>query len=631
MLSAVGKRQLLRNTASLLKTANRVSVVGGSRTIINNIRFQSTISDKGKVSSTNLLDDTDPNREHMFQYSWGTWLKNDTLEKSKRFTKFSIQGLNDLISRCQNVKVSNKLSEESNPDAIKDIQNCKVLLNNIPNFFKDIKEVGTIKQIVSLHEGKHHRVYRIEMDNTDKKLILRLPYTLHSKLFTKRKIESEVATMDFLNNMLNLNIPKVLSYSSTSENPLGHEFILMEYVEDVECSLMKKWNPLIDSENNKLDDPIAIEKLNEVIEPLADFNKIVGDFIFKNFGSIYFKDDYTNGLTAFENQDRWVIGPSVETAYYRNKEYLSDEEINRFAGPWKGDESLKMIKDLNELEILNLGKKLELLENGNKEIKEKKEDLLMAKHVLEKMNKISGEIFNLNSEETLIPNMEELIKPRLQIGDLDPMNVLIRKENKGYQFIDFENCIIKPFLISNYPKFIEYNGGKIFSLNEEIEDFENLDDVEKEQYKFMFKRTRNQFLWEVGINKRSKELVGVISPVIKLVKNPYINLLNFKEIKDYLYIENGLIEISTMWENYNNNGILGKKIGENNLIKFNEVEIEEFTNEIKKYEIENSSKPFIATNGWVPQDMFKNLQEQGMIIRDGENDEWIIDTDNVLK
>lgn len=634
MLSRSSKL-FLRRSASAYKIANRSSTIP----LIQKIRFNSTLNGseiKGKETSTNLFDDSDPSREHMFQYSWGTWLKNDKLEKSKRFTKFSIQGLNNLVQEIENIEKDNLINKE-NPDEIKNIGNSKILTNNISFFFKDCKEKSNIKQIISLHEGKHHRIYRIEIEGIEKKLILRLPYTLESKLFTKRKIESEVATMDFLSNALNLNIPKVLSYSGDFNNSIGHPFILMEYVDDIESSLMKKWNPLIDSKDDRLDDSISMGKLNEVIEPMADFNKIVNDFIFDNFGSLYFKEDCPKDLSliAFEGQNRWVIGPTVETAYYRNKEFIKEEDLNKFVGPWKNNEPLKMIKDLVELEIFNLKTKLNLINNNKEEgiLKgnESKEGLEYSIKVFEKLNKISGEMFNLNENETLIPNLKDLIKPRLQIGDLDPMNVLIKNDNKGFTFIDFENCIIKPFLISNYPKFLEYNGTKIFNLRDEIEKFDELDEIEQEKYRFMYKRTRNQFYWEVSINKRSKELVGVISPVIKLVKNCYLNILNFKKLKDSLYIENGLIEISTMWKNYNENGVIGKFKGEDNPIKFSDKEIKEFSEEIRNYEVENSSKPFIATDGWVPQDMFKRLQDQGIIIRDDEKDEWLIDTEKILE
>lgn len=612
---------LSRTTRQLVRSAR---VVGGARllrvaTPLSVTALRHVSSNEGKVSSTRLFDEADPARDHMFSYSWGTWLKNDSAEKAKRFTKFSIQGLNDLFKRVHGIAKS-----DSSSDEIKIVDNCKILSNNAEFFLGKEGSLKDVKQIVSLHEGKHHRIYRIEIEGVEKKLILRLPYTLENEIFTKRKLESEVATMDFLSNALNLNIPKVLAYSGDSNNLIGHAFILMEYVEGIEGSLMKKWNPLIDSFENRIDAKEAIDSLNEVIEPIADFNKIISDFTFDNYGSIYFKGDCEEGMNkiAFENQDRWVIGPTTEAAYYRNKEGLEIEEINKFVGPWNGNEPLKMIDDLVQLELVNLKKQL-----SDKTAASTDEELRDAIKIFEKMTLISKKMFNIKEGETLLPNMKELLKPRLSIGDLDPMNVLVLKE--GFKFLDFENCVIKPFLITGYPKFLEYNGNKIFDIEKEVENFEELDEIEKEQYKFIFKRTRNQFLWEVSINKNNKELVGVISPVIKLIRNCYFNVLNFKKNKDALYVENGLIEMGMMWDNYNSNGIVGEFKGEENPIKFSEEEIKEYDLKIREYENENSSTPFAATNGWVPQDMFERLQSQGMLVKSG--DEWKIDTEAVLK
>lgn len=620
-------RQLSKSISLLSRHTARPSFV----TSFQKGRFNSTnikVKAEGETSSTRLFDESDPARDHMFKYSWGTWLRNDKLEKEKRLTKFSIQGLNDLLKRVHGI--AKIIEDAKNPDDIRVIDNSKVLSNNINFFFKDVKDLENVKQIVSLHEGKHHRIYRIEIEGVEKKMILRLPYTLETQLFTKRKLESEVATMDFLSNALNLNTPKVLAYSGDYNNVIGHPFILMEYVDDIESSLMKKWNPLVDSTEDRLDAKNAIDELNEVIEPIAEFNKLVSDFIFDNYGSIYFKQDCPENLTkvAYEDQDRWVLGPTTEAAYYRNKKYVKEEDLNKFVGPWNESEPLKMIDDLVELELHSLKVRLSMLDSGEV-TGDKKEELEDAIKVFEKLKLISYRMFNTNEKETLLPNLKELLKPRLSVGDLDPMNVLVLKD--GFKFLDFENSVVKPFLITPYPKFLEYNGAKIFNLREEVNNFDELDDVEKEQYKYIFKRTRNQFLWEVGINKHNKELVGVISPVVKLIRSCYMNVLNFKKLRDSLYVENGLIEMGMMWDNYNSNGVVGSHKGEDNPIKFSEEEIKEYDGKIKEYELENSSRPFVATNGWVPQDMFDRLQEQGMIVRNDEKDEWIIDTEKVLK
>lgn len=618
MLRATIKPLLRRNSKLLVPTLAKRAPVS--------VRFYSDepkASDslkEPKVTETDLFSTSDPSRAHMFAYTWGTWLKEDEKEKAMRFTPFSLQGLDNLIKTAAKLEIS-----EANPDEIKQLpSNVKVLSNNAQHFFKDAK-LGNIKQVISLHEGKHHRVYQIIVENgaeNEQKFILRLPYTLDSQIFTKRKVESEVATMDLLSATLSLKIPRVLAYSGDIQNQLGHPFILMECIDNVDSSLMKIWNPLADSENDSLQDTKVKEELEKVIDPIADFQKIVNDFVFDNYGAIYFKQDCPNGLSAYEGQDRWVVGPTVERAYYRNKRGVPQETHDKYLGPWKRNEPFQMVHDLISLELESLKITLAMVES--KEIEENRLDLESAIKTYEKFQKIAGHLFNMDSETNIVPKFEELLKPRLNLADLDPMNVLVKKDE--FVFLDFENSSIKPFILSTYPKFIEYNGAKIFNLQEEIENYENLDDLEKEQYKFMFKRTRNQFIWELALNNRSKELLGVISPAVKLVKSPYVNALELRTIKDYLYVQHGLIELSMMWDSYAENGIIPKVP---NPIKFTDEELKLFQEKLNDYQIEMSATPFAATGGWVPQDMFNNLLKQNMVVKDGDN--WKIDTEKVLE
>lgn len=610
-------------TARVARTA-RVTPLArfNSTAAFKEIKPESANTDKDpKVTSTNLYNESDPSRSHMFKYTWGTWLKNDEIEKAKRFTPFSLQGVNDLIKRSANIHKAGL--NKKNPDEVRALdEKINIMSNNLGYFFEG--EIGNIKQVISLHEGKHHRVYKIVLDG-GKNLVLRLPYTLDSQLFTKRKIQSEVATMDFLSAALSLKIPRVLAYSGDIDNQLGHPFILMESIE-AESSLMKKWNPLADSENDSLQDKKVKEELDQVIDPIADFQKIVNDFVFDNYGSIYFKNDCPNGITAYEGQDRWVIGPTVERAYYRNKQHVPEEVLNAHVGPWKASEPLKMIKDLVDLELHSLKIMLSMVDAQT--IVESRDDLEAAIAVYTKFQLVANDIFNLNQDETIVPKIDELLKPRLNIADLDPMNVLAQKES--FSFLDFENCSIKPFLITSYPKFIEYNGAKLFNPSEEIENYENLDELEKEQYKFMFKRTRNQFFWELALNARSKELLGVISPAVKLIKSSYLSALEVKSLKDYLYVQTGLIELRMMWENYQDNGLV-PKLSQDELkqLSFSEDEIKTYQEKFNEYQVQMSSTPFAATGGWVPQDMFNNLVAQGMLIKDGTS--WKVDAENVLK
>lgn len=637
MLARSSIRRLTRSSISGLarvqvNTGIKTSSIINSAIKLNNNattnikRFQSTIPTKPKEIFTNISDKDDPNRNIIFEYTWGTWLKDDKLEKDKRRTKFSIEELNSFLKSLINDEIKDN---KSSLITSKHDSNIKILKNNINEILgENLKDFEYLKQIDSIHEGKHHRIYKITTSN-DKILVLRIPYKLDTELYIKRKISSEVATMEFLNLNLKdkINIPKVLAYSNNYENKIGSPFILMEYKSG--DLLMRQWNPLISGEINEEN---SKKELLKVINPIADINDQLNSIIFNKFGSIYFKDDLPNGFESKEIdiidngkvEGEFVIGPTVEKAYFRNKELIKEEDLIKYLGPWNSNEPLKMIKDLIQLELENFKLKLSVLDSNNNNLTEEYEILKESIKIYSIFLKISEFFINLKPENKSIPNLDKLIKPRIFHPDLDPMNIIINNEKPN--LIDFESSCIKPFLFTTYPQFLQYTGPKIFELKKEIENYEELDEIEKQQYEFMFNRTRNQLYWEFSINERRKELLGIISPAIKIIKNSYISALDLKTPKDYLYVENGLIELKQMWEHYNEHGLIDHK---ENPIKLSEDELKFFEVALQDYQIELSSLPFIATKGWIPQDMFNNLINQKMLIKD-ENNNYKIDDEKIL-
>ncbi|GME90859.1 unnamed protein product [[Candida] boidinii] len=456
MLARSSIRRLARSSISGL---TRVKVNTGIKTgIISNAiklnnstttttvkRFQSTIPTKPKEIFTNISDKNDPNRNIIFEYTWGTWLKDDKLEKDKRRTKFSIEELNSFLKSLINDENSDATS--SSLITSKHDSNIKILKNNINEILgENLKDFEYLKQIDSIHEGKHHRIYKITTSN-DKVLVLRIPYKLDTELYTKRKISSEVATMEFLSLNLKdkINIPKVLAYSNNYENKIGLPFILMEYKSG--DLLMRQWNPLITGEINEEN---SKKELLKVINPIADINDQLNSIVFNKFGSIYFKDDLPDG---FESSDvniieggdgkvegEFVIGPTVEKAYFRNKELIKEEDLIKYLGPWNSDEPLKMIKDLIQLELENFKLKLSVLDSNNNSLTEEYEILKESIKIYGIFLKISDFFINLKPENKSIPNLDKLIKPRIFHPDLDPMNIIINDGKAN--LIDFEGSSI---------------------------------------------------------------------------------------------------------------------------------------------------------------------------------------------
>jgi aminoglycoside phosphotransferase (APT) family kinase protein len=79
-------------------------------------------------------------------------------------------------------------------------------------------------EVEFLAQGAFNKLYTISLVGKEPEYVLRvaLPVDPHFKT------ESEAATLMFLAEKTSLPVPKVLAYSSTQENKLGFEWILMQ-------------------------------------------------------------------------------------------------------------------------------------------------------------------------------------------------------------------------------------------------------------------------------------------------------------------------------------------------------------------------------------------------------------------
>lgn len=580
------------------------------------VKNYSTLKSEEEVKPvfTKLSEENDPERDMFFKYTWGTWLKNDKQEKEKRFTSFSIQGLNEVVHELYKIAKSEE-SGEALPKPVKNPDNTVFLKENLKDLLGDEElkpdEKVVVKTMTSIHEGKHNRVYKIEF-STGKTFVLRIPYKLLTEYATSRQIQSEAATLDFARYKLGLKVPNVISYGIHSLNPLRSPYILMEYVEG--DLLMKKWNPAVEES-----DPKHKEILNEVIEPLSDFQKKLLSVTFNYYGSLYFYDDVSaqlqmkgepySGETEERLKNRWRIGLSTDRNLWRHKAHLKPEQFNPLLGPVDASEPHKVVENAANMEVESLRTRLGLSDADAANKVEDPELLKDAIGVYEKLGKLSP--FLINEKSSAIPNVENLFAPRLHNPDIDPLNVIVGKDGQ-LTFIDFENTTIKPFIYTTSPDFINYEGYKVYNLKE-IDNFESLPDMEKYQYGLMYMRTRNQFLWELALNNKNKDLIASVSPYIKELKSPYARALQVKTDSDYLFVEEALLKIKHNWDAYLQSDLVKDDGSKKYPISWNESEIKYFEKSFVEYQKDLMKKPFAATGGWVPQDMFERLLGEGKI------------------
>ncbi|KAI3405341.2 AIM9 [Candida oxycetoniae] len=579
---------------------------------------------KPKEVYTKLSDLDDPARSKFFQYSWGSWLQNDKLQKKQRETVFSIEGLTSFLHEINTLR-----SSSTTPEAPKEHKGIFVLQNNVTDDIVGDKENSPlVKSISSIHEGKHHRIYKVSLAN-GKELVLRIPYKLDSDAAIASKIRSEVATMDFLDLKLNLNVPKVVAYGPTRNNEIGSPFMLQEFIEGE--LLMKKWHPLeADSEKTE-------SNLKQVIDPIAKFQDKVLSPTFTKFGSLYFYNDVSLQLQEQEPYEgetnealakRWRIGKSVEKHFTKGKNKLPQGVIDEHSGPWDASNPLEVMSSVANIELENAKHKLAIVDADAGDVAEKKDLLKDQITTFEHLKQITPKLLNPKSKS--IKNVEKLFQPKLYVPDLDPLNVIDSTKGEPY-FIDFEGSTIKPFVLTSYPNFVAYHGAKVYNLKEDIPGFDEMDPVEKQQYEFMYYKTRNERLWEVELNKNRHELIAIASPHLKVLKSPYLQALDLKHPKDYLYVEGSIIQLQAMWEAYVANELANQDSNDKEFpVKYDETFLDQHQSKLSEHQLETVSSPFGATGGWLPQDMFDTLKQQGIIVDIGDGN-YKIDTEPVLK
>ncbi|CCD22469.1 Aim9p NDAI_0A03120 [Naumovozyma dairenensis CBS 421] len=608
--------KLCLQKGQLLKISSQLKVSHYLNTTIS----KRHISDTPEQAFTKLTDENDPKRDQFFKYTWGSWLKNDKLEKEKRTTRFSIEGLNDVLNSLYKQMPENA----SNANVGSTIPLPSHNKNNTVSLTHNIlaKNIGSIPpnsnmhitRLSSIHEGKHHRLYKIDT-NLEKSFALRIPYPLDDATTMKMRIQSEVATMDFASSKLKINVPKIFSFAADSINPLGQPFILQEYIDGQ--LLMRQWDPLSSDENKG--------KLQSVIDAVSDIQKKLNSITFSHSGSIYFQNviDSDPLIKSHDLEGRWCIGPSVERTLWRKKSALKRNQILKHVGPWSAESPVTdIIKDTAELELANVKRRLALLKAN---IPLGKNEAKVSENLLNEQSRSFGNLVTLapflfNSKLSKIPNLTALLKPRLFHPDLDPMNIILKKNDNGVEepyLLDFENCSIKPFILQNSPQFIRYDGPKIYDLEKDSEEYKKLSDTEKQQYEFIYKRTRNEYMWENSLNERSPQLITSMAPPIKLLRGPYVATLERKTDEEFLIIDETMIQLKNFWKTFHENGLVINKefpLEE----QFSEEMIEKHNQALKEFHQKLITTPFAATQGWIPQDMFNNLLENGIIVKDAD-------------
>lgn len=505
-------------------------------------RFEINVEDADSIDTKNF-----------FKYTWGRWLVNDEKERAMRETKFSIKGLVDLLTEKVNYL-------EKSPE------NAQL----------------SIKTIEPYHEGKHHKIYRVQLGD-GRQYALRIPYQIGHEKYREARMQSEVATMDFLKKKHGLVMPSVIAWSPTKDNRLGSEYMLLDFVSG--DLLMKQWQPSSSDMAAK----------SATIKPVVDLMSSIVSTPFSKYGALYYMEDvdskYQNDLpyegeTDRELIDRYRIGPTVESRFWKGP---SSDFAAKFRGPWTSMQDYLM--DTAKLQIAYTE---DLIAKGPVT-----DDLNKTLETFKRYAELAPVLFNPEADNL----SKELVSSRLHHPDLNPINV-IHRSDKTY-LLDLENTALRPFILHGAPQFVKHKGPKIFK-KEDIPDYDALSEQEKHAVDFYMCQTQNQFTFEYLFKSAQPDLFGAFSPSVKRRQEIVQSALHVSPgTKEYLDLDYDILRIAQEW------AYLG--VDRKFPLHYTESQLQEYVDNMDAWNQHVMENPFVETKGWVPQHMFEQLLGQGII------------------
>ncbi|KAH8719227.1 kinase-like domain-containing protein [Phaeosphaeriaceae sp. PMI808] len=219
----------------------------------------------------------------MFEYTSGRWIWNDALKHTRGRRLFNVAEFRHLAAAAVN-------------------QNSEDIAQ-----FKKLGEGGFNRTfLVTMHDGIQF-VGRIPYPGTEPKQLV---------------IASEVATMDFL-HLHDLPVPKIYSYSTTSQNPAGTKYLFMELVKGT--NLGDIWFDL------------SGKARISIVNKLVELESRLFELRFPASGSLYYTKDLEAKYNKIDFSDtnshhnHFCIGPDTRLSLWYGKRL--DLQISR--GPYK--------------------------------------------------------------------------------------------------------------------------------------------------------------------------------------------------------------------------------------------------------------------------------------------------------
>ncbi|KAH7372259.1 kinase subdomain-containing protein [Pyrenochaeta sp. MPI-SDFR-AT-0127] len=314
--------------------------------------------------------------EDWFNYSSGCWLCNEASRRKERTLPFNIIKLQEVAAKAIN---------------------------------RTTKDVASFRKFA---EGGFNRTFLTRMKD-GMEVIARLPYPIAFP--SQLAVASEVATLNLV-KLYGVPVPDVLNYSTTKENPVGAEYIIMEKAQGEE--LGDRWFTLPDIDRAKL-----IGRLSQIEQRLFSIPLPAS-------GSIFYKKDLDSSIPAKEIPGtEFCTGPSVEQRWW----HAERGDMNLFRGP-SGAEK--------ELAWLHVHKQPRYPAREYREFTN-----YQASEPAEQMGLLDQ---YLRLVPHLVPTAAEhqyLLQPTLRHADINPRNIFVDKDHQISSLIDWQHCSAVPLFL----------------------------------------------------------------------------------------------------------------------------------------------------------------------------------------
>lgn len=142
--------------------------------------------------------------------------------------------------------------------------------------------------------GTHNKLYTINTKYPQTGLPAQCLLRIAMPIYPWYKVESDVATTEFVRHFTDIPVPVIYAYDSSSNNKLGLEWMLMEKVSG--SSLEEKWTDM------------SLKAQTKITTSVADWVHQLSSFAFDKIGNLYMR--YTETNLDF------YIGPMVEPHFY---------------------------------------------------------------------------------------------------------------------------------------------------------------------------------------------------------------------------------------------------------------------------------------------------------------------------